>query len=127
MNKKEKQQLIEGYISAYNAFDIDKMMSWLHPEIEFKNISDGKINLTATGKSEFRTVAEQSKTLFKTRRQTIEHCDISKDRACVEIYYEGVLATDLPNGAKTGETVNLNGRSEFSFKDGKISQIIDIS
>ena len=123
----QKRQLIEKYILAYNSFDIDGMMSLLHSEIKFKNISDGEVNATATGKNEFRAVAEQSKTVFKSRKQTIEFCDIDEDRASVEISFKGVLATDLPNGMKSGEMINLDGRSEFSFKDGKISQIVDIS
>ena len=123
----QKQQLIEKYISAYNSFDIDRMMSLLHSEIKFKNIFNGEVNATATGKNEFRAVAEQSKTLLKSRKQTIEFCDLDEDRALVKISYQGVLATDLPNGMKSGETINLDKRSEFSFEDGKISQIVDIS
>jgi hypothetical protein len=41
--------------------------------------------------------------------------------------YEGILAQDLPNGIKFVSTINFNGRSQFSFKDGKIWRIADIS
>jgi hypothetical protein len=37
------------------------------------------------------------------------------------------LASDLPNGMKAGETLRLNGRSEFTFCDGKIYRIKDVS
>ena len=40
-------------------------------------------------------MAEQSKTLFKSRKQTISRCDVSQDEAAVEIVYEGVLAKDF--------------------------------
>jgi hypothetical protein len=119
--------LIEQYISAYNTFDLDGMMSLLHPEIEFENISQGEVNAKASGASEFRAMAEQSKALFKSRKQTISRCDISQNEASVAIIYEGILAQDLPNGIKSGSTINLNGRSQFSFKDGKIWRIVDIS
>lgn len=122
-----KEHLIEQYISAYNTFDIDGMMSLLHPEIEFENISQGEISAEATGISEFRAIAEQSKALFKSRKQTISRCDVSQDEASVEIAYEGVLAKDLPNGMKSGSMIKLDGRSQFSFQDGKISRIVDIS
>lgn len=49
------------------------------------------------------------------------------DQAFMGIDYEGVLASDLPNGMKAGETLRLNGRSEFTFRDGKIYRIADIS
>ena len=37
MIKEEKFKLIEQYIYAYNAFNIERMISLLHSEIEFKN------------------------------------------------------------------------------------------
>lgn len=124
---REKKHLIEQYISAYNSFDIDRMMALLHTEIEFENISGGKVNAKATGKSEFRAIAEQSKALFKSRKQTINYYNISEGRASIEISFKGVLAVDLPNGIKSGETISLDGRSQFSFREGKIARIIDIS
>ena len=127
MKEEEKRQLIEQYVSAYNAFDVDGMISLLHPEIEFKNISGGEVDSTLTGKSEFRAMAEESKAFFKLRKQTINRYDISNDRASIDISYEGVLATDLSNEMKSGETIRIDGRSEFFFKDGKIYRIIAVS
>ena len=103
------------------------MMSLLHPEIEFENISKGEVNAKATGVDEFRAIAEQAKELFESRKQTITRCDLSQNEASVEIDYEAVLAKDLHNGMKSGSTINLDGRSQFSFKDGKIFRIVDIS
>ncbi len=127
MKEEEKRKLIEQYVSAYNAFDVDGMISLLHPEIEFKNISGGEVDSTLTGKSEFRAMAEESKAFFKLRKQTINRYDISNDRASIDISYEGVLATDLSNEMKSGETIRIDGRSEFFFKDGKIYRIIAVS
>ena len=123
----DKKHLIEQYILAYNTFDLDRLISLLHPEIEFENISQGEVNAKTVGKSEFRATAEQSKQLFESRKQTITHCDLSQDKASVKIDFEAVLAKNIPNGMKSGSTINLNGQSHFSFKDGKISRIVDIS
>ena len=123
----DNQHLIEQYISAYNTFDLDRMISLLHPEIEFENVSQNEVTAKATGVDEFRTVAEQSKTLFKSRKQTVKSCDLSENEALVKIACEGVLAKDLPNGMKSGDAIELDGHSKFSFKDGKIARIIDIS
>jgi hypothetical protein len=49
------------------------------------------------------------------------------DTASVDIKYEGVLSTDLPNGMKAGDTLRLNGRSAFQFRDGKLLRITDYS
>jgi hypothetical protein len=40
---------------------------------------------------------------------------------------EGILAADLPNGMKAGESMHLEGRSEFGFRDGRIDRITDYS
>jgi hypothetical protein len=45
----------------------------------------------------------------------------------VKIEFAGVLAEDLPNGAKAGEKLALKGTSEFVFTNGFISSIVDKS
>jgi hypothetical protein len=38
-----------------------------------------------------------------------------------------LLASDLPNGIRAGETLRLEGRSELGFRDGRIDRIADHS
>lgn len=127
MNEDNKQSLIKRYLEAYNVFDIEGMMSVIHPDIEFKNVTGGEVNATASGADEFRKLAEQSKGMFSMRKQTITSFETKDDQAFIGIDYEGVLASDFPNGMKAGEILRLNGRSEFAFRDGKIYRITDIS
>lgn len=127
MKEADKLSLIERYLNAYNAFDIDGMMSTLHPDIEFKNVSGGEVNVTASGADEFRKLAEQSKKLFSLRKQKITGFEAKDDQAFIDVDYEGVLASDLPNGMKAGKSLRLYGRSEFCFRNGKIYRITDIS
>lgn len=127
MDEQSKRKLIEKYLKAYNTFDIDGMLTTLHPDVEFRNISGGKINTSTSGIEEFHKLAEEAKKIFKSRNQSIISFMTAEDKTIIEIEYEGVLATDLPNGMKAGQVINLNGRSEFEFKNGKISSITDIS
>lgn len=128
MTEQEKRDLINHYLEAYNSFDIAGMMVTLHPDVEFANISDGNVNATASGADEFYQMANQSKTLFTSRQQTVMAFDApAADKASIEVAYEGVLASDLPNGMKAGDVLKLNGRSEFEFKDDRISRIVDYS
>ena len=76
---------------AYNTFDLDRLMSLLHLEIEFENISRRKVNIKTVGQKEFRAIAEQSRELFKSRKQTITHCDLSQDETSVNLDFEAVL------------------------------------
>jgi ketosteroid isomerase-like protein len=127
MDENGKRSLIESYIAAYNAVDIDGMMAVIHPDIEFKNISAGEVNATAFGAAEFRQLAEKSKELFRSRKQTITNSYSTSDKMTIEVAFEGVLRSDFQNGMRAGETLRLNGRSEFTFRDGKIYRIIDVS
>jgi ketosteroid isomerase-like protein len=127
MNHDEKRELVELYIDAYNAFNTDGMLAVIHPDIDFKNVAGGKVNAAACGKDQLRHLAEQSRGLFTYRKQTVTQFEAKGDQAFVEVDYIGVLATDLPNGMRKGETFRLAGRTEFAFRDGKICKITDIS
>ncbi len=127
MTREAQQQTIERYIAAYNAFDIDGMLAVVHPDVLFRNVSGGEVDVETSGAMAFRQLAEQSKGLFASRCQTVTRLDISDEVATVEIDYQGVLAANLPNGMKAGDTLRLQGRSEFEFRDGKLLRITDYS
>ncbi|MDK9705554.1 MAG: nuclear transport factor 2 family protein [Desulforhopalus sp.] len=127
MTPDEMKTLVERYIAAYNRMDVDEMLLTVHPDVEFKNISAGMVNASTTGISELRALAQQSLSLFTERQQVIESFQCEGSRAQVAIVFRAVVASDLPNGLKSGQVLNLTGRSEFEFHDGAISKITDIS
>ena len=127
MKDEEKKITILAYLAAYNHFDIDGMIKLLHADIIFKNIAGGEINAQTNGMQEFRNLAEQSKGFFSSRQQQASNFQFQHDSASVDISYEGVLTVDLPNGLKTDETLKLEGRSEFTFKDDLLIAISDYS
>lgn len=127
MTKEEVHNIVREYIRAYNAFDVEGLFGLLHKDVVFRNISNGEIDTETFGVEKFRELAEKSVSLFLSRRQTILDCRYSDDIVEVDIDYEGVLGTDLPNGLKVGDEIQLTGKSIFNFKDGKISLIEDHS
>lgn len=127
MNPIKMKEIIEKYISAYNSFDIEGMIAPLHEEIEFRNSSSGSVDVETKGIEKFREIAEQSKSLFSYRCQTIVGYSFEDDKAQVEIDYEGILAKDLPNGMKAGDRIHMKGRSVFAFRDEKVAVIEDYS
>ena len=127
MDKHAKQRLILKYIEAYNAFDIDEMMSVLHEKVMFENLQNGIVSASAENKIEFRVLADHAKTLFSHRNQTITDTEFGDKTALIGIAYTGVLASDLPNGMKAGSKLELSGHTEFEFADGLISLVRDIS
>ncbi len=127
MHQKEMRDIIDRYILAYNSFDIDGMLALMHKDVIFKNISKGDVNMSTKGVLELRQAAEQAKCLFKSRSQKVENYSFEGDTVSVGINYEGVLAEDIPNGPKAGETLRLKGKSVFKFKDGLIVSLVDYS
>lgn len=127
MNPLEIRALVDHYIDAYNRKDVDDMLTGLHPQVEFKNISAGVVNASTHGVAELRGLAQQSLSLFSQRQQKIETFEIQGSVAIATIAFHAVVAADLPNGLKQGQILNLSGRSEFEFQDGAISKITDIS
>jgi cytochrome c-type biogenesis protein CcmE len=103
------------------------MIKFLHPEIEFKNISGGVVNTHTKGIEEFTGIANNSIKIFKERTQKIISYSESDDTVNVEINFRGILAIDLPNGLKSGEILVMNGKSKYVFKDNLIILLVDES
>ena len=127
MSPTEIRALVDRYIDAYNHKNVDDMLATVHPQVEFKNISAGAVNASTNGVAELRALAEQSLSLFSERHQKIESFEIQGSVGVATIAFRAVVATDLPNGLKEGQVLNLSGRSEFEFQDGAIVKITDIS
>lgn len=122
-----RKEIIEHYIRAYNRFDVPSMLLYLHEEVAFKNISNGEENLSLQGIAAFREQAEQAAKLFEEREQVMLAYQEWESVAEVTIAYRAVLATDLSEALKAGNTLELKGKSIFAFKQDKIVSIEDHS
>lgn len=123
----DREQIINDYVNAYNQFDTERMVQDFHKDIIFENVSNGHIDLTISGIDAFKVQAEQAKSYFKQRLQTIT--SVKHYEATTEIYldYSAIVAMDLPNGLKENEHVKLKGKSIFTFQSDKIVKLVDIS
>ena len=126
-NKKSFKHIIEEYIDAYNNFDINKMLLNVHEDIKFVNVSNGETTLTTNGIAELKIQADQAKQYFITRKQKIINIVFKGDQVDIDIHFYGKLAKDLPNGIKSGDDIELKGKSIFRFMNNKIIEIQDIS
>ncbi|QDA60515.1 nuclear transport factor 2 family protein [Hymenobacter jejuensis] len=127
METPDLKQVVEAYVEAYNRFDVDGMVAHLHDDVVFRNISNGEVNLTTTGKERFRQQAEQATQYFSQREQRVADWKMADNQVEMSIDYTAVVAIDLPNGLKPGDTLHLLGTSIFRFEDGRIILIEDIS
>lgn len=121
------EEIIQAYLTAYNAKDVPAMLALLDEAVFFENVSNASGITTTQSKSEFETLALQSLNFFSERRQSVRFQVLNDTAAAVEIDYHATLAQDLPNGLKAGETLRLRGVSIFEFSHGKIIRISDYS
>jgi len=112
----EQKQMIENYVNSYNDFDIEGMIRDLDQDIVFENYTGDTLDLKIEGLDKFVKQAKPATSFFKQRQQTITSWQFDNDMVRITIDYEGILAVDLPNGMKSGDTLQLNGVSEFTFK-----------
>lgn len=127
MSEAGQQELIERYLAAYNAFDIEAMLAQLEPGIRFENFSGGQLTAESSGIAAFRQLAEQSKGLFSEREQRVTGMVRVGELLVVEIAWRGRLAADVPGGPPAGTLLEMKGRSEFAFGASGIARIVDRS
>ena len=119
--------IVARYIDAYNRMNVQAMLDCLSGDVRFINRSNGETTNETHGIEAFRPLAEQGVQLFAEREQTILDCIAIDDRAAVRIGYRAKVKTDLPNGWKAGQEIEMTGTSFFMISEGKISEVIDAS
>ncbi|MEV5026596.1 nuclear transport factor 2 family protein [Paenibacillus sp. LPE1-1-1.1] len=127
MISKETKEIIDNYVEAYNSFDVEGIVKLLHKDILFRNFSNGEYNMETRGVKDFRELAEKSSKIFSSRRLEIIDYSAEDDKVEAQIDYEGIVAVDLPNGLKKGDSMQLKGKSVFRIEEGKIALIEDYS
>ncbi len=121
------KELVERYIKFYNTFAIDEMVELFINNCLFESVSNSQGSFITHGKEELRSLARKSTTIFSTRKQTVTNWVIGSDSIAVEIDYTATCASDLPNGLKKGDYLNLKGISIFEFAENKIKRLVDFS
>ncbi|WP_374948872.1 nuclear transport factor 2 family protein [Mucilaginibacter sp.] len=123
----QKEQIVTSYIDAYNKMDVEGMVFHLHPDIVFKNVSNGNVDMTLNGLTEFKQQATNALQVFTSRKQTITAVSHSDNSVTVDIHYKATLAVSLPNGLNPGDILEMTGKSIFKFEAAKIIELTDVS
>jgi ketosteroid isomerase-like protein len=127
MDAMQAKMLVDKYIEAYNGFDVPGMLACLHPDVQFEHSTNGDVTVRLDGKAAFESQATRAAAWFTERTQHVTAFRWQDEQAEVGVEYFAITATDLPNGIKTGATLQFSGRSIFSFQDGLIAFIQDFS
>jgi len=127
MKEKRMKKIIDEYVKAFNKFDVEGMVKDLHENMEFKNITNGEVNVELNGKIAFKNQLEQGNNLFKKREMKITDQKFENNIVENKVDFKGVLAMDIPDGPKAGELIKIKNKSIFYFKNGKVISIEDIN
>lgn len=127
MDNAHRTAVIERYLAAYNAFDIEGMLDLLTRDVRFENVAGGAVNAEASGIDAFRGLAEQGRGLFSEREQRLTSLVFEGDTAHAGIAWRGCFAVDIPDGPQAGTWAELDGRSEFTFEGERIAKLVDRS
>ncbi len=121
------REIIEGFVGAYNRFDIEGMLLNVSLDVIFENKSGDRVDLHTEGIGELRRQAEDSRLFFVRRKQAITGMRFRDDEAEVDIVFSGTLAIDLPGGIRAGDKIEFKDKSIFRFMDDKIIALTDIA
>jgi len=127
MTEARQKDLIDRYLAAYNAFDIEAMLAQLDPAIRFEHYAGGQLTADASGIDEFRRLAEQAKDLFSEREQRVTSLARRGATVVAEIAWRGRIAAGIRGGPPAGTLLEMRGSSEFDFGDSGITKIVDRS
>jgi steroid delta-isomerase-like uncharacterized protein len=121
------EDILLGYIKAYNAKDVSAMLAFFDDNCLFENISGGKVIVRAKGKAELENLARKSAKAFASREQKVLSLTKASRRIVAEIDYHAVLQADLTPDLKAGDRLDLRGISVVEFSEGKIIRLTDYS
>ncbi|MDR6642888.1 MULTISPECIES: nuclear transport factor 2 family protein [Rhodanobacteraceae] len=119
------QALIEAYIDAYNRFDVEGMLVTLTDDVRFEHHAAGELAVATDGKADFEKLARVGAALFASRAQTLVELRDEGEVVVATIDFHGEIAEDIPDGPGAGTIIEMQGTSEFSFRDSRISRVID--
>jgi ketosteroid isomerase-like protein len=121
------QDLLRGYIKAYNAKDVRGILDFFAEGCVFENISAGKVTVRTEGKTELENLARRSVEAFASREQKVISVTEGQGRIVAEIDYHAVLQADLSPDLKAGSELKLRGVSVVEVAGGKITRFTDYS
>jgi len=126
MNSEEKRAVIERYVQAYNAFDVEAMAALLHPDAEYLRITDGEVTARASGLQEFGTLAAEEGKQCSSRKLTVMQDYEKGGQVLLELKLTCVLAAEVAERLQGGETLTLEGVGEVTFHEEKIHRLTEI-
>jgi|GEM_PF-4966598 archaellin len=128
MNKEEIKKKVLKYLNSFSNSDTQALYSLLDRDVVFKNIVNNETATETKGIENFINIFKESDSLFESKKKTMITIAVEENLAAVEIFFDGILASDLSESAKKGDSVRIEEFTEFEFSDkGFITSVTDYS
>ena len=122
---RQRKKMVKNYLKSYNDHDMAGMTKDLDRNVVFENISNGKVELRIRGLDEFKRHMNLDMQYTRRRERTVQSWIFDDSKVSIQIKYKAILAIDLMGSLEAGDTLKLEGKSEFVIDNGKIISITD--
>lgn len=119
-----QKQIIESYLQACNDLNVGAIVSHVHDNLLFQNISNGEVTIETKGKAAFTEQAEMTKTFFQERMITPLAWKESDEVVIVDVDYKAILAISFSETLQPGDNFEVVGQMIFGFDSDKIIKMI---
>ena len=125
--EKDKLEIFQRYLRAYNSFDVDAMLQLISDDVCFENYSNGALTASASNKHQFKELADKGKWFFDARKQEIVSMRPTVEGLEAKIRFSGKLSAEAAKALGASSYVEIDGTSEVEFRGGKIQKLVDRS
>lgn len=117
----DSKALITAYYDAFNAGDTERMLDFLHDEVEH-HVNQGPIRRGKAAFAEFN--AHMTESYRETLTDIVVFANEAGDRAAAEFIVNGTyLKTDEGLPPASGQTYRLPAGTFFDIRDGRIARV----
>jgi hypothetical protein len=120
-----QRDLVERYLAAYNAFDVDGMLAVLAPAVRFAHYRGEVLCVATAGQDAFGQLALQALDWFAARAQRVTAWQARADGLVATIAWRATVGAGMPDGPPPGTVLELTVTSEFTFAAGQIASLVD--
>ena len=122
MNNLELRSILEQYVAAMNAHDIERVLGFFTDDCVCEDVG---IAVTCHGKSELRDFFAANFSAVPDMKLDLKSSFVSGDSACTEWVLSGTHMADFPGMPATGKPFSICMASVMNLGGGRILQNTD--
>lgn len=115
--------MVVDFLDAYNAKDVEGMLADVTNDVVFRHYCDAGVVFKANDRAGLDAALREDVHSFTHRTHTVKTSMTLLGSTVLTTQFDAVVAKDLSNGWKAGQSITLPGAAEFQFRDDRIANI----